>query len=346
MKKKTVLAGCGNISRQWFEASKNFKDIEFVGLVDLNLDNANTRNKEYNLNALTGTNLQKMLDITNPDIVFDCTVPSAHHDVVICALNHGCDVLGEKPMAESMADAGEMVKAAVNNGKTYAVIQNRRYNRNIISYRNELSSGKAGRLTTLNADFYIGAHFGGFREKMNHVLLIDMSIHSFDQARFISGRDPVSVFACEWNPPGSWYKHGASVICIFEMSDNVMFTYRGSWCAEGMNTSWDCNWRADCERGSVLWDGSEKIIGEIAVGNEGFIREKIKLEVDTAEKLKETGHAGVIREFLDSLKKGRKPQTDCSDNIISLAMVHAAVESAETGKRVLIKSELLNGSCY
>ena len=46
------------------------------------------------------------------------------------------------------------------------------------------------------------------------------------------------------------------------------------------------------------------------------------------------GHAGVIRDFLDSLEEGRAPQTDCRDNIKSLAMVLAAIESAETGRRV------------
>ena len=80
-----------------------------------------------------------------------------------------------------------------------------------------MQSGAVGPLTTVNCDFYIGAHFGGFRDRMEHVLLLDMAIHTFDQARFIMGADPVSVYCNEWNPAGSWYDHDASAIAIFEM---------------------------------------------------------------------------------------------------------------------------------
>ncbi|MDT8390080.1 MAG: Gfo/Idh/MocA family oxidoreductase [Lentisphaeria bacterium] len=337
-KKRVVLVGCGGISNAWFNAAKKFpEDIEFVGLVDLNLENAGKRNEEHQLNAVVGADLKDVLKQTNPDIVFDCTVPPAHCDIVTTALNHGCDVLGEKPMAETMDQARAMVKAAEDNARTYAVIQNRRYLKNIVQYRDLLASGKLGNLTTLNADFYLGVHFGGFRDEMDHVLLIDMAIHTFDQARFISGKDPVSVLAYEWNPPGSWYKHGASAVCIFEMSDGVVFTYRGSWCSEGMNTTWQCDWRAICEHGTLTWDGGDAFAGETVTEGEGFTRKTEPLPIEPAEELAFTGHAGVMHEFLESLKNSVDPQTVCTDNIKSLAMVHAAVESAETGKQVVIK---------
>ena len=46
------------------------------------------------------------------------------------------------------------------------------------------------------------------------------------------------------------------------------------------------------------------------------------------------GHLGVMKEFVEALQEGRKPETDCTDNIKSLAMVLAAVESAKAGKKV------------
>jgi predicted dehydrogenase len=237
-----------------------------------------------------------------------------------------------------MEDAREMLAASERSGKTYAVIQNRRYDKNIIRFRDVLKSGLAGKLTTLHSDFYIGAHFGGFREEMDHVLLLDMAIHSFDQARFISGKDPVSVVAHEWNPAGSWYSHGASAVCVFEMDDGVVFTYRGSWCAEGLNTTWECDWRAICENGSFRWDGAASLIGEGPAPNaEGQLRAQQKLEIPLAEELEHVSHAGVIREFLDCLESGETPQTVCSDNIKSLGMVHAAVESAETGRKIFLR---------
>jgi predicted dehydrogenase len=312
--------------------------VEIVGMVDLVAEAIEKRKEEFELEPVaTGDDVAKVIADSGADTVFDCTVPPAHPQVVTTALDAGCDVLGEKPMAESMDDARRMVDAAERAGKTYAVIQNRRYNPNIIRYRDAVQSGEIGNLTTLNADFYIGAHFGGFRDVMEHVLLVDMAIHSFDEVRFISQRDPVSVYCHEWNPNGSWYRHGASAMAIFEMTGGLIVSYRGSWCSEGLNTSWECAWRAIGERGTVLWDGFDTIEGERVDKDEGFRRPTVATVVGAAPPVPYTGHAGVMREFLDSLKNGTTPQTVCTDNIKSVAMVHAAVESAEKGTRVAIR---------
>ena len=107
--------------------------------------------------------------------------------VVEAALRHGCHVLSEKPMANSLEEARRLRELARASGRTFAIMQNRRYERSIRSLQAFLASGTLGTLTTLNSDFYVGAHFGGFRAQMKHVLLLDMAIHSFDQARLISG---------------------------------------------------------------------------------------------------------------------------------------------------------------
>jgi len=334
---RVVLAGCGGITRAWLTHATTRPDLEFVGLVDLIPENARRVQEQYGLSsARIGVDLAQMLDETHADLVFDCTVPSAHKSVVLTALAHGCHVLGEKPLAESMDDAREMLAAAQASGKTYAVIQNRRYLDNIVRLREVLRAGQIGPLTTLNADFYLAPHFGGFRDEMEHVLLLDMAIHSFDQARYIADADPVSVYCHEWNPAGSWYVHGASAMCIFEMSNGILFNYRGSWCAEGLQTAWACDWRAIGRKGTALWDGEDDIQVAAVVGDDGFFRETERLDPPATPPLKFSGHAGVIDEFVESLKSGSRPQTVCTDNIKSLAMVHAAIESAESGQKVAI----------
>jgi predicted dehydrogenase len=66
----------------------------------------------------------------------------------------------------------------------------------------------------------------------------------------------------------------------------------------------------------------------------GFFSKWQDLEVPIPENARSGGHAGVIREFVDCVKTGRIPETVCTDNIKSLAMVFGAIESAEAGKRV------------
>jgi len=345
---RAVMAGCGGISGTWLRALQEMPEVRVVGFVDVVEENARRRAAEYGggvelKDIAVGTDLTEMLTRVRPDVVFDCAVPEAHCDITLTALAHGCHVLGEKPLADSMANARRMVAAAREAGRILAVIQNRRYDANIRRVRHVVASGAIGPLTTVNCDFYIGAHFGGFRDHMRHVLLLDMAIHTFDAARLLTGADPVAVYCHEWNPPGSWYDHDASAVAIFELTggpsggDGIVYTYRGSWCAEGLNTTWESDWRLIGHDGSLIWDGATGIRGEVVAQRGGFRSEMAELvvpEVDPGQKV--GGHAGNIREFLRCVREGTVPETAAEDNIKSLAMVFGAIDSAEQGKRVEI----------
>jgi len=338
-KLRVVHVGCGGISRSWFQAATANPAVELVGIVDLREEAARKRAEEFKLpGAAVGTNLKAMLKKLQPDIVFDCTVPEAHVKVVTTALRHGCHVLGEKPLADSMANARKMVAAAQKAGKTCAVMQNRRYDERIRRLRKFLVSGAIGEPTTFHSDFFIGAHFGGFRDRMEHVLLLDMAIHSFDEARFISGADPVAVYCREWNPKGSWYDHDASAVATFEMSNGLVYTYRGSWCAEGLNTSWQCDWRIIGSKGTIQWDGGDGFAAQTVVKTAGFMSEMQDATPTPHDAgIYVGGHSGCINDFIQCVRSGRVPETVCTDNIKSLAMVFAAIQSAETGRRVVIQ---------
>ena len=335
---RAVLVGCGGISRTWLRAVQEMPEVEIVGLVDIDEQAAARVAEEFSLpEATRDRELPAVLDRTAPDVVFNCTVPGAHLEVTLEALRHGCHVLGEKPLADSMENARRMVAAAEEAGRIFAVIQNRRYDARIRRLRSFLQSGVLGRITTVNCDFYVGAHFGGFRDHMAHVLLLDMAIHTFDAARFISGADPVSVYCHEWNPAGSWYDHDASAVAVFQMTGDLIYTYRGSWCAEGLNTTWEGDWRIIGEQGSVYWDGAERFQAQAVARTGTFISELRDLDVppfDAGDKV--GGHAGNIREFIRCLRTGGRPETVCTDNIKSLAMVFGAIESADSGRRVEI----------
>ncbi|MFW6108727.1 MAG: Gfo/Idh/MocA family protein [bacterium] len=336
---RAVLVGCGGMSKRWLQIANDLPDVQVVGLVDLREEAAWGRAEEFGLTQEhVGTDLAKALDETGPDMVFDCTVPEAHCAVTVEALAHGCHVLGEKPLADSMANARKMVAAAQEAGKIYAVIQNRRYDPRIRRLSRFLASGAVGPLTTVDCGFYIGAHFGGFRARMEHVLLLDMAIHTFDAARLITGADPVRVTCREWNPPGSWYDHDASAVAIFEMTDGIVYIYRGSWCSEGCNTTWEGDWRIVGQKGSVLWDGADDFRAQVVANRERFFSEFDEPELPPAPpEAKTGGHEGLIREFVRCVRTGGTPETACTDNIKSLAMVFGAIESAETGTPVDIQ---------
>lgn len=333
-----VLVGCGGISRAWLRTLTQLTDLRLAAMVDLDEATARARAEEFELSDVEiATDLDATLERVQPDIVFDCTVPTAHHPVTLTALQHGCHVMGEKPLADSIDHAREMIAAAQAAGKLYAVMQNRRYDPNIRRLKAFLDSGVLGRLTTVNCDFYIGAHFGGFRDHMEHVLLVDMAIHTFDAARFLMGADATAIYCHEWNPPGSWYDQDASAVAVFEMTDELVYTYRGSWCSEGLNTTWESSWQIIGEKGSVTWDGAEGFKAQVVSETGGFFSDWEDLEVPVPDgPTKQGGHEGAIREFVDCVRNGGVPETISHDNVKSLAMVFGAVESAESGQRVEI----------
>ncbi|WP_395089054.1 Gfo/Idh/MocA family protein [Armatimonas sp.] len=334
--RKALLVGAGGMGQGWAKNLAAHADqVTLVGWVDIREGAAAAAAEKNAISvAWTGMELERAITEAQPDFVVDVTIPEAHHDVTLTALAHGIPVIGEKPMAHSMEAARAMVAASEKSGKLYMVSQSRRYDNRIMAYR-RLIEKTCGPLGILNADFYIGAHFGGFRDEMEHVLLLDMAIHSFDQARFLSGADPVSVYAEEFNPAWSWYKGAASATCLFEMANGLRFTYRGSWCAEGLHSSWECDWRTVGAHGTALWDGHSALKGAKVTGTEGFHHATEALEEPITEEVS-GGIAGSLEDFLHALDTGATPMGECHDNIKSLAMVFGAVESATTGKRVQI----------
>ncbi len=353
---KAVIVGCGGMAEQWLKSATAMSDVQMVGFVDVNLAAAEARRDQFAPGAQVGRDLAEVLRQTGADMVFDVAIPEAHHAVTLTALAHGCHVLGEKPLANSMAEARELVAAAEKAGKLFAVIQNRRYMEPIQRLRAFLATGQLGHLTTVNCDFYIGAHFGGFRDRMKHVLLLDMAIHTFDQARFLTQTDPRAVlFAKEWNPAGSWYDHDASAIAIFEMgaplggspgdpsdgpiggeiNGDLIYTYRGSWCAEGVNTTWEADWRIIGTQGSVRWNGGEQIQIELVSEAGGFHSKLKNMDLPSLNDSSKTqGHRSLIAEFVECVRAKKVPNTTASDNIKSLSMVFGAIESATLGKRI------------
>jgi predicted dehydrogenase len=115
---------------------------------------------------------------------------------------------------------------------------------------------------------------------------------------------------------------------VFEMTGGVRYTYTGSWCSPGRQTSWNGEWRLSGEKGSAHWDGDHDPV--------------IEGDVDPAPRPASpySGIEGALLVFTDALHTGVPPMGEVHENVLSLAMVEAAVRSADTGQRVLIDDVL------
>ena len=334
-KYRALLVGAGGMGRQWGKNLKACEETDLAAWVDIRPGAAEKAAAKLELPGIfTGTDLRAAIAAAKPDFVVDVTIPEAHHDVTLIALEAGLPVIGEKPMADTMQRARAMIAASEEAKKLYMVSQSRRYNNNLAALR-ALIVDQVGDVGILNSDFYIGAHFGGFRDEMPNPLLVDMAIHTFDAARYLCGADPVSVYCEEFNPPWSWYKGNATATVIFEMSGGLRYTYRGSWCSEGAHTSWEGDWRAVGPKGTAVWNGTTAPVAHI-VKERGEFHSK----TEAVEATVEAGHEGIaasLRDFLHALDTGQTPMGECHDNIKSLAMVFGALESAGKRQRVAIE---------
>lgn len=334
---RVVMVGCGQMANAWADYVATRSDVDIVGLVDVVPENADNLRARHRLEAEVYSNLEQALAHAKPDVVFDVAIPESRRAIVGMALESGCHVFSEKPMALNLKDAKDLVNVAGRTGKVFAVMQNRRYDPRIRALTDLVQGGSIGIPGWVTANFFLGPHFGGFREVMEHPLLLDMAIHTFDQARLILGKDPVSVFCHEFNPGGSWYRGNAAAACIFEFADGQVFTYQGSWCAPGAPTSWEADWRIIGSRGTALWDGVADPYAEVVDATDTSFQPPAKRVEASLSWSGRSGHFGCLDAMFGALVSGGRPETDCTDNVKSLAMVLASIESAERNAKVPVR---------
>jgi predicted dehydrogenase len=320
-----VLAGAGNMGRAWCAAIEADPGVELVGIADIDPPAARAAADATGRAVAVGTDAVALAAATGARAVVNVTVPRAHHPLTSAALLAGLDVLGEKPVAETVAQALSLAAAAQVSGRLFMVSQSRRWNPQLFALR--AAAAELGAAGTLTTEFFRDPHFGGFRDRMAHPLLVDMAIHAFDSARFVLGAEPVSAYCETHNPSWSWYAGDASATAVFAMDGGARYTYTGSWCSPGEQTSWNGEWRLSAERGSASWDGEHDPVSDAAAppAPAGPAR---------------SGIAAALHAFADAVRTTAVPMGEVHENVLSLAMVEAAVRSAESGQRVLLDDVL------
>jgi predicted dehydrogenase len=312
---RAVLAGAGALGPYWATELLESPDTELVGWVDLDPARVKAAAAQLGAAVPAGDALEPMLREHEPDFVVNVTPPAAHHQAVLAALEHGAAVLTEKPLATSMAEAAEMIAAADRAGRLLMVSQNRRYMPELQAFREELVG--LGPLSSLTCEFHRNHRDARaeFIYAFPQPLLLDMAIHLFDASRALTGADPLTVYCDSYSPPWSWYEGPAAAAAVFRMTGDLRFSFVGNWAAPRDETSWTGWWRAIGEGGIATWDGED---------------------TEDREPRRFLGLEGALADFVRALRAGGVPQGECHDNVRSLAMCHAAVESAALGSPVSV----------
>ena len=333
---KIIQVGLGGMGNAWLNAVLNSPEVEYAGFVEINDTIAASQAERYHLDSsLIFHSLDAALNAISADGVLDITPPQFHKDVSLTALDAGVPVLSEKPLANTLDSARDIVRKADETGVLHMVAQNYRYSVPAQTLKHVIASGEMGQIAAVSVEFFKGPQFGGFRDEMPYPLIIDMAIHHFDMMRFFLDGDPVSVFGRSWNPPWSWYKGDASASVALEFANGTSASYTGSWCSTGVETPWNAHWRFECENGVILLR-DDQVYMQVRTdelldrgGYRQFANEELKI-VPTVH-VEYTAQAYLLHEFCEAITNGITPATTCQDNIKSLGIVFDAVRSFKTG---------------
>lgn len=156
-----MIIGCGSIAPAHVEGYLEFsRQVRIVALADQNTERAEALIKKYGLtSARAVADYREALGET--DAVSVCTPPGAHREVAVQALNAGCHVLLEKPMAPSLEECDDILAAALQNKRLVSVIVQSRFVSNVRNVIDLVKSGTYGKnfYTRVNSCWYRGQSY-------------------------------------------------------------------------------------------------------------------------------------------------------------------------------------------
>jgi predicted dehydrogenase len=162
---------------------------KLVGVVDTIADRAAEIGSTYGVPAFT--EYREMLETESPDVVTVAVPTSLHEAVTIDALESGAHVLVEKPIAATVRQAQAIIDRASDLGRKLMVGHIVRFDPAIQALKRHLDDGELGRIFQI-----ICRRVGPFPARIRDVgVVIDLAPHDLDVMRFVSGDEPVRVYA-------------------------------------------------------------------------------------------------------------------------------------------------------
>lgn len=116
---RVAIVGAGYVATHHLSALKRLDFVDVVGICDSQLPAAQALAKRFGV-ARAAARLEELAD-AQPQAVYVLTPPSSHPAIALAALDMGCHVLVEKPMADSVADCETMIARAQARGRQLGV---------------------------------------------------------------------------------------------------------------------------------------------------------------------------------------------------------------------------------
>lgn len=144
---RVCLVGAGYVSRYHIRALRSLPFVEIVGIADLDLARAQDTAKPHNIPAVR--TLQE-LGRFGPEVIHVLTPPSSHCALTLEALEMGCHVLVEKPMASSVEECDRMIAKAGQADRVVSVNHSAKFDPIIEKVLQQIRAGALGEIVTVD----------------------------------------------------------------------------------------------------------------------------------------------------------------------------------------------------
>ncbi len=347
---KMIQIGLGAMGRDWCKTSlpPNIRDglVEVVAAVDINPAVLSVAQESLGLRPdQCYTDLQRALDENPADFCTVVVTPAYHEEVVDLAIAHDLHILSEKPIADTLAASVRIADKIKRAGLKMGVTMSHRYDQDKTTLRTELRSGCYGSLDYLvchlTSDLRKYGSWGVFRHEIPDPLMVEGAVHHLDFLADMAGAKCDTIYAQTWNPPWGEYAGDsqALVTMIFENGSRAMFE-GASANAVGLKDWEQETIRAECELGTLVlnarrlerfpYDQSTQRITKFEGDGE---------EIPLMERSK-WKNTWLIEKFVNWLDGGEPMETNVEDNLQSVALIFAAIESNRTGQTVKVQQFL------
>jgi predicted dehydrogenase len=297
-------------------------------ICDLDLERARKRRDQFYPGAEICDDVRQVLRREDVEVIDAALHPEQRSLVIEGALRSKKHVLSQKPFTLDLDLAERLSDLADEQNVKLAVNQNGRWAPHFAYAREVVRSGLLGEIGSVDFNlsfdhsWTIGTHF----ENIHHLLLYDFGVHWFDLAScFLTGRDLKSVYA---SVERATYQQARPPFLA-----SVIVEAPGTQVRMGFNAAVSFG---QCDR--TLIAGSLGTIESI-----GPSLSEQRLVLTTAAGIAspelsgtwfESGFQGTMAELLCAVEEKREPQNSARNNIRTLALCFAALNSANTGQPV------------
>jgi UDP-N-acetylglucosamine 3-dehydrogenase len=320
------VIGVGSMGQQHARVYSELNRVKLVAVTDINEEHGRLTSKKYG--GLFFKDYREMLDKAKVEAVSIAVPSSLHKEVALECIRRQIPVLIEKPIADSLASAEEIIREAKRNGVKVAVGHVERFNPVIQELKAVIRQQKLSRLISIWAK-----RVGVFPPRVKDAnVIVDLAVHDIDICNFLLGKTPNMVYARAGKALNSKRVDYAS---IFIQYDDVNVMIQVNWitpvkirelCVTGTKGYVELNYLTQALK---LYESNYEqgydSTGDPVVKFGSTRTQEINMRVEEPLKLE-------LSHFIGCVRDDKPPVVSAQDGLAALVVALKAVESSEHNK--------------